>query len=145
MGFGGRLGVWGELSMRVVTLKQGEVVLTTIVGVSGQDSSHHQVVSGSSNQEDIDSSTKVVALLFFQGRASMVEFDQFWSMYLISWFPCIVTFRVPLPFDEVLKLSSSSIILVISDALHFILLFSIDKVKWWSGKVWSVRCHFVIW
>ncbi len=30
-------------------------------------------------------------------------FDKFRGMDLISWFPCVVTFRVSLPFDEVLK------------------------------------------
>ncbi len=25
------------------------------------------------------------------------------SVYLVSWFPSVVTFRVPLPFDEILE------------------------------------------
>ena len=48
---------------RVVTLEQGEVVSTTVEGVSGQLSSQPQVEAGKSNQEDIDFDSKFVALL----------------------------------------------------------------------------------
>ena len=48
---------------RVVTLEQGEVVSTTVEGVSGQLSSQPQVEAGRSNQEDIDFDSKSVALL----------------------------------------------------------------------------------
>ena len=71
-------------------------------------------------------------------RVSVIKFDQVGGVYLISWFPGVVTFRVPFPFDEVLELSRFSVMTVIDNALHFILLFSIDKVRWWSRKVWSV-------
>ena len=69
---------------------------------------------------------------------SVIKFDQIGSMHLISWFSCIVTFRVSLPFDKVLELSSPSVKAVINNALHFIFLFSVDKVRWQSGEVWSV-------
>jgi hypothetical protein len=73
------------------------------------------------------------------GRACFViEFDQLWGMCLIGIFPNIVAFRVSLPFDQVLEPSGLSMMLVASDCLHFELLFSIDKVRWWSGKVWAV-------
>ena len=48
---------------RVVTLEQGEVVSTTVEGVSGQLSSQPQVEAGKSNQEDIELGLEVVALL----------------------------------------------------------------------------------
>ena len=50
---------------RVVTLEQGEVVSTTVEGVSGQLSSQPQVEAGRSNQEDIELDLGVVALLCF--------------------------------------------------------------------------------
>ena len=50
---------------RVVTLEQGEVVSTTIEGVSGQLSSQPQVEVGRSNQEDIELDSKPIALLCF--------------------------------------------------------------------------------
>ena len=48
---------------RVVTLEQGEVVSTTVEGVSGQLSSQPQVEAGRSNQEDIELDSEVIALL----------------------------------------------------------------------------------
>ena len=49
----------------VVTLEQGEVVLTTVEGVSGQLSSQPQVEAGKSNQEDIELDFELIALLCF--------------------------------------------------------------------------------
>ena len=60
---GGWLFVGSGSRTRVVTLEQGEVVSTTVEGVSGQFSSQPQVEAGSSNQEDIDFDSKSVALL----------------------------------------------------------------------------------
>ena len=56
----------------------------------------------------------------------MIKFDELGSVYLISWFPCVVTFRVSFPFDEILESSSPTMTSVVDDALHFILLFTID-------------------
>ena len=56
----------------------------------------------------------------------MIEFDELRGMYLVSWFPCVVTFRVSFPFDEILELSSPTMTLVVDDALHFILLFTVN-------------------
>ena len=65
---GGFLGggwqlVGSGLRTRVVTLEQGEVVSTTVEGVSGQLSSQPQVEAGKSNQEDIELGLGVVVLL----------------------------------------------------------------------------------
>ena len=57
---------------------------------------------------------------------SVIEFDEFRSMHLVSWFPYVVTFRVPFPFDEVLESSSPSMTSVVNDMFHFILLFAIN-------------------
>ena len=48
---------------RVVMLEQGEVVSTTVEGVSGQLSSQPQVEAGRSNQEDIELDFELVILL----------------------------------------------------------------------------------
>ena len=50
---------------RVVTLEQGEVVSTTVEGVSGQLSSQPQVEAGRSNQEDIELDFEPIILLCF--------------------------------------------------------------------------------
>ena len=50
---------------RVVTLEQGEVVSTTVEGVSGQLSSQPQVEAGKSNQEDIELDFELAVLLCF--------------------------------------------------------------------------------
>ena len=50
---------------RVVTLEQGEVVLMTVKGVSGQLSLQPQVEASKSNQEDIDFDSKPIILLCF--------------------------------------------------------------------------------
>ena len=62
---GGRSLVYSWLRIRVVTLEQGEVVSTTVEGVSGQLSLQPQVEAGRSNQEDIELAIKLVALLCF--------------------------------------------------------------------------------
>ena len=56
----------------------------------------------------------------------MIKFDEFRSMHLISWFPCVVAFGISFPFDEILESSSPTMTSVVNDALHFILLFTID-------------------
>ena len=60
-------GGWSFVSSgsrtRVVMLEQGEVVSTTVEGVSGQLSSQPQVEAGSSNQEGIELDFEPIALL----------------------------------------------------------------------------------
>ena len=56
----------------------------------------------------------------------MIEFDELRGMHLVSWLPCVVAFRVPFPFDEVLESSSPTMTSVVNDTLHFILFFSVD-------------------
>jgi hypothetical protein len=75
---------------------------------------------------------------------TMVGFGQLRSVYLTGWFPCIVRMQVSLPFDEVLERSRPSMTSVVQYALDLELLFSTDKVRWWSGEVWSVCGRFAI-
>ena len=56
----------------------------------------------------------------------MIEFDEVWGVYLVSWFPCVVTFRVSFPFYEILESFGSTLTSVVDDTLHFIFLFAID-------------------
>ena len=62
---GGWLFVGSRSRTKVVTLEQGEMISTTVEGVSGQLSSQPQVEAGRSNQEDIEADLKLVALLCF--------------------------------------------------------------------------------
>ena len=75
----------------------------------------------------------------------MIKFAELGSVYLISWFPCVVTFGVPFPLDEVLELSSPSMTSVVNNTLHLILLFPIDQVRWWSGEIGPVCCGLLVW
>ena len=62
---GSRSFVCSGSSTRVMTLEQGEVVLTMVEGVSGQLSSQPQVEVGRSNQEDIELDFGLTPLLCF--------------------------------------------------------------------------------
>jgi hypothetical protein len=74
----------------------------------------------------------------------MISFDQFRGVDLVGWFPCVVTFGVPLPFDQILEPSRPAITSVVFDLLHLVLFFSSDKVRWGSGVVWAVDGVFMI-
>ena len=74
----------------------------------------------------------------------LIMLDKFRGMNLISWFPCVVTVGVSLPFNEVLELFRLSELSVCDDSFDFVFLFSIDKVRRWSGEVWTVHSRFVI-
>jgi hypothetical protein len=65
-------------------------------------------------------------------------------MDLVSWLPGVVAFQVSLPFEEILRLSRLSKVSVAADLLHFILFFTLNEVRWRSGKVWAMSGHFVI-
>ncbi len=78
------------------------------------------------------------------GCCGVVMLDKFRGMHLVSWLPCVVTFGVPFPFDEVLKPFRSSELSVCDYSFDFVFLFSINKVRRWSGEVWAVRSCFMI-
>jgi hypothetical protein len=61
-----------------------------------------------------------------QGVSSVVEFDESWGMDLIGILPGIVTFRVALPFDQILQGLATSPSPVTVDLFHFVLLFPIN-------------------
>ena len=67
------------------------------------------------------------------------------GIYLVSWFPGVVTFRVALPLYEVLEHSGMSMMLVISNLLYFVLFFIINQVRWGMGVVWTMGICFNVW
>ena len=75
----------------------------------------------------------------------MIKFDELRSMHLVSWFSCVVTFRVSFPLDQILELSGLTMMSVVDDTLHFVLLFSVNQIRWWLGEVRSMCCGFLIW
>ncbi len=78
------------------------------------------------------------------GSCGLVMLDEIRGMDLISGFPCIVAFGIPLPFDQVLKSFCSSELSVCDDSFDFVFLFSVNEVRGWSGKVWTVRSRFMV-
>ncbi len=78
------------------------------------------------------------------GCCCLIMLDKFRGMDLVSWFPCVVTFGVSLPFDEILKSFRSPELSVCNYSFDFVFLFSIDKVRRGSGEVWTVRSCFMI-
>ena len=78
------------------------------------------------------------------GSCGLIMFDKFRGVNLVSWFPCVVAFGVSFPFDEILKSFRSSELSVCDDSFNFVFLFSVNKVRRWLGKVWTVRSCFMI-
>ena len=75
----------------------------------------------------------------------MILLKEIQGMHLVSWFPGVITFRVALPLYEILEHSGMSMGLVISDLLHLVLFFIIDKVRWGMGVIWAMGMCFNIW
>jgi len=73
-----------------------------------------------------------------------IMLDKFRGMNLISRFPCVVAFRVALPFDEILELLLLSELLVCDYPFNLVFVFSVNEVRWWSGKVGAVGLCFMI-
>ncbi len=74
----------------------------------------------------------------------LIMLDKIRGMDMVSWLPCVVTFGVSLPFDEILESFRLSKLSVCDNSFDFVLFFSIDEVRRWSGEVWAVRSRFVI-
>jgi len=74
----------------------------------------------------------------------VIGLKEFRGMNLVSWFPSVVAFRVPFPFDEVLEHSGSTMTSVVDNALHFVFFFPINKVRWWPGEVRAMHSHLLI-
>jgi hypothetical protein len=65
-------------------------------------------------------------------------------MYLVGWFPRVVSVWVPFPFEEILQGLPSPIEAVINDSLDFVLVFTLDQFGGWSDVIGSVLWGFVV-
>ena|SRR5258707_9240050 len=79
-----------------------------------------------------------------EGMLSAIGFNELWGVDLISWFPSVIGFWVPLPFDQVLEGSRPPMMSVINDLLDLVFFFPFDKVWGWSRVVWSMGRHLAI-
>ena len=70
---------------------------------------------------------------------------QFFRMNVFPWLPGVVTRGISLPLDKVIRLAPSSHLFHVNDLLHFVFLFSVHQVRWWSGEVWSMQFRFLVW
>ena len=76
--------------------------------------------------------------------ASVIGVNKVRCVYLLRRLPRVVGLWISAPLDEVLELSRPSVTSVASYLLHFVLLFSLDKVRWRSGEVGAVGGRFAI-
>ncbi len=74
----------------------------------------------------------------------LIMLGEFRGVDLVSWFPCVVTFGVSFPFDQILKPFRSSELSVCDDSFDFVFFFPVDEIWGWLGEVWAVRSCFVI-
>jgi len=75
----------------------------------------------------------------------MIGLEEIRSLKVVSWFPGVIALRVSFPFYEILQLFSSPLTSVAANGLDLVLFFVVDKVRWWSGEVFSVFFCFDIW
>ena len=63
---------------------------------------------------------------------------------MVHGFLQVVCFRVPFPFDQILELPSSPVMVVIYNGLHFKFFFAGIQVRWWPCVVGAVLSSFAI-
>jgi hypothetical protein len=73
------------------------------------------------------------------GQRLVIEFDELGRMNLIGVFPSVVAFGVTLPFDQILQGPGPPPGPMGTYLLHFVLLFSVNQIRWRSGEVRAVR------
>ena len=93
-----------------------------------------------------DGATRVIRVAFYAkaGRSLFVLFYQIGGMDGVGGFPGVIAFRVSLPPDQELQSLVSPKVVVCLDGLHLIFFLPTDKVRWWSGEVWTVCGGFAI-
>ena len=77
-----------------------------------------------------------------EGMTLMVFLNQLRGEYVSLMFPGVVSCGIPLPFDEILKVSPFPKVTVVDDGLDFILLLSINDVWGRAWKIVSVLAGF---
>jgi len=68
----------------------------------------------------------------------MISLEEVGGLEVVSWLPGVIAFGVSLPLYEILQLFFPPLTSVATDGLDFVLFLVVDKVRWWSGEVFSV-------
>jgi hypothetical protein len=77
--------------------------------------------------------------------ASIILLEEVRGVQLVFWFPGVVGLQVSFPFEKILEPFVLPEVAMTSDGLHFVLRFSIDKVRWGSRKVRTVGVRLDVW
>jgi len=85
-----------------------------------------------------------LAPFILEGVLLVIGVNEMWGMDLVSWFPGVVHFRIPYPFDEILEGSRPAGAPVVDDLFDLVFFFSFDKVRRWSQIVGSMCGCFTI-
>ncbi len=63
----------------------------------------------------------------------MIFSYQLWCLYIVDWFPGVITLQIPFPLDQVLEFVP--VMLMGSNGLNFVLFFTLNHIRWWSHEV----------
>jgi hypothetical protein len=77
--------------------------------------------------------------------APVVLFKKFRGVQLVFRFPGVISLQVAFPLEKILKSFVLPKVAMVSDGLHFVLRFSVDKVRWRSGKIGAVGICLDVW
>ena len=75
---------------------------------------------------------------------SVVFFYQVFGVHVLLWLPCVIRRWIPLPFDQVLELTSASVMSVVNDVFYLVLFLASDQIRRWSFEVWAMRGGLLI-
>src|SRR6266702_3193504 len=83
---------------------------------------------------------------FFVGVSAIEVGDKFWGVFqMLHGLPRTVARGESLPLDKVMKLAPSALSADFLYFFGFVLLFSIDTVRWRSGEVRAVQRRLLLW
>src|SRR5712672_671811 len=80
-----------------------------------------------------------------QGMTLVIPFYQVVGVYILFWFPHVVRRWIAFPFDQVLKVTPTSVMSVIEDGLNFVFLRAFDQVWWWLLEIGTMSSCLFIW
>jgi len=60
----------------------------------------------------------------------MIGFDQIRCVCICCGFPCVIAIGISFPMDQVLQGPITPDVSMVTDLLHFVLFFIVDKVRW---------------
>jgi hypothetical protein len=81
----------------------------------------------------------------FKVMALVILFQEVGCVQLIFWFPCVICFWIPFPFEEILESFVLPKVAVTSDGFHFVSHFSIDQVRRRPHEVGAVGRYLDEW